>query len=259
MKKIVVCLLACLNLSACVYAGDVDLLPVRSKIFNLYSSYGIEYYDGKEVLFDSKTVRENHYALNKAVTVKKGEDVLHDTTVEQNSYQVFVGKFNKKGALSNKIYPMSVDAYTEYEILGWANVDGVKYTLIPSHIEGQIFLFDEQGKMYERNGIIKDDRLVLLAEDLFVYPSDLRLKIVNKMRDSIEGERVGFQVKYAGVKFDRIFFDYMIFDSNDSSLGEFRQISFPNKPGLIVINGIGLRVLKADDKSITYMVLSDNM
>ena len=155
MKKIVVCLLACFGLNACIYAGDVDLLPVRSKIFNLYKSHGIEYYDNKEVMIDNRLLRENHYDLNKAITVKKGEDILQDSTVEQKTYQRFVGKFNKKGVLNSKVYPMNVDSETEYTILGWATIDGEKYTLINSNVEGQVFLFDEQGKMYENIGRIE--------------------------------------------------------------------------------------------------------
>ena len=50
MKKIIICLLACLSLNACVKAGDFDLLPVRTKIFNKYRGYGIDFYDNKEVL-----------------------------------------------------------------------------------------------------------------------------------------------------------------------------------------------------------------
>ncbi|MBE6467659.1 MAG: hypothetical protein E7004_03605 [Alphaproteobacteria bacterium] len=259
MKKIVVCLLACFGLNACIYAGDVDLLPVRSKIFNLYKSHGIEYYDNKEVMIDNRLLRENHYDLNKAITVKKGEDILQDSTVEQKTYQRFVGKFNKKGVLNSKVYPMNVDSETEYTILGWATIDGEKYTLINSNVEGQVFLFDEQGKMYENIGMIEDERLILLDGVLFPYPSDLRFKIVSKMRDNLGTEKVGYQVKYGGIKFDRIFFDYLTFDSNNDTMGEFKQINFPNKPGLIVINGIGLRVLKADDNSITYMILEDNI
>ena len=87
----------------------------------------------------------------------------------------------------------------------------------------------------------------------------MKIKIINKMHDSISNIKNGYQVKYGGIKFDRLFFDYLGFDNEDNTAGEFKQINFPNKPGLIVINGLGLRVLNADDNSITYMILKDNM
>lgn len=258
MKKIIVCLLACLNLSACVNAGDFDLLPVRKKIFNLYKGYAVDFYDNKEELVGNERIHENDYQLNKAVTVKKGEDVLSDTLMDKKTYQRFFIKFNKKGSLDNRIYPMNVNADDEYKIVGWTTIDGQKYSLVESPLDDYVFLFDEQGSLYDHGGKIIDDRLQLLEDNVFAYPTDLKIKIVNKMRDNVSGVKKGYQVKYSGIKFDRIFFDYLGFDNVDSTMGEFKQLNFPNKPGLIVINGIGLRVLNANDNSLTYMILKDN-
>ena len=47
----------------------------------------------------------------------------------------------------------------------------------------------------------------------------------------------------------------MTYDLDDNDGGQFERINFPNKPGLITINGKGLRVLKADDEAITFMIL----
>ena len=259
MKKIIFCLLACLNLNACVNAGDFDLLPVRKKIFNLYRGYGVEFYDNEEKLVGENRLRENDYDLNKAVTVKKGEDVLSDTIVDKRTYQRFFAKFNKKGSMDNRIYPMNVNADDEYKIMGWAPINNNKYTLIESPLEDYVFLFDENGNLYEKGGKIEGDRLQLLEDTVFAYPKDLKMTVVNKMRDDVSNVKKGYQVKYGGIKFDRLFFDYLGFDNVDNTMGEFKQINFPNKPGLIVINGIGLRVLNASDDSITYMILVDNM
>jgi hypothetical protein len=259
MKKIIVCLLACLNLSACVNAGDFDLLPIRRKILNLYKGHTIEFYDNEEELVGKERIHENDYQLNKAVTVKKGEDVLSDTLMDKRTYQRFFIKFNKKGSLDNRIYPMNVNADDEYKIVGWVTIDNNKYSLVASPLDDYVFLFDEQGNLYERGGKIVDDRLQLLEDTVFAYPADLKIKLVNKMRDSVSNVKKGYQVKYGGIKFDRLFFDYLGFDADNDTRGEFKQINFPNKPGLIVINGIGLRVLNADDSSITYMILQDNL
>ena len=259
MKKIVVCLLACLSLNACIKAGDFDLLPVRKKIFNLYRGHSIEFYDNQEKLVGKERLHENDYSLNKAVTVKKGEDVLSDKIFDKRTYQRFFAKFNKKGNIDNRIYPMNVNADSEYNILGWTTIDNNRYTLISSPLDDYVFLFDEQGNLYKQGGKIVDDRLNLFEDTVFAYPSDLKLKVVNKMREDVGNVKKGYQVKYGGVKFDRIFFDYLGYDNVNDTMGEFKQINFPNKPGLIVINGIGLRVLNADDNSITYMILMDNM
>lgn len=259
MKKIIVCLLACLTLNACVRAGDYDLLPIRKKIFNLYRGYSVDFYDNKEELIGEDRVRKNDYELYKAITVKKGDDILNDTLLNKRTYQRFFAKFNKKGTLDNQVYPMKVNADDEFEITGWSTINNNKYTLVTSPLDDYVFLFDEQGGLYEKGGKIEDGRLHLMDEMVFAYPKDLKLKVVNRMRDDVSGAKSGYQIKYGGIKFDRIFFEYLGYDNVDSTTGEFKQISFPNKPGLIMINGIGLRVLNADDKSITYMILTDNM
>lgn len=259
MKKIIVCLLLCLNLCACVRAGDYDLLPIRKKIYNLYKGYSINFYDNKEALIGEERIHENDYQMNKAITVKKGEDVLSDTLMDKRTYQRFFVKFNKKGSLDNRIYPMNVNADDEYKIVGWVTIDNDEYTLIESPLENYVYLFDSKGNLYKKGGKIVDNRLQLMEDTVFAYPTDLKIKVVNKMRDDVSNVKKGYQVKYGGIKFDRLFFDYLGFDSEDDTMGEFKQINFPNKPGLIVINGIGLRVLNASDNSITYMILIDNM
>ena len=259
MKKIILCLLVCLNLNACVSAGDFDLLPVRKKVLNLYKGYSIDFYDNEEALVGRERIHENDYRLNKALTVKKGEDILNDTLMDKITYQRFFVKFNKKGSLDNRIYPMNVNADDEYKIVGWTTINNNKYTLLESPLDDYVFLFDEQGNLYEKGGKIVDDRLQLMEDNVFAYPTDLKIKVINKMRDSISNVKNGYQVKYGGIKFDRLFFDYLGFDNEDNTVGEFKQINFPNKPGLIVINGIGLRVLNATDNAITYMILKDNM
>ena len=90
-----------------------------------------------------------------------------------------------------------------------------------------------------------------------IYPSDMKMNTVVKYRDQISNVRNGYEVKYAGAKLDRIWFDYLAYDGSDSS-GDFEKISFPNKPGLISFNGKGLRVIKADDNSLTYMILKND-
>ena len=259
MKKIIICLLACLSLNACVKAGDFDLLPFRKKMFNVYGSYSIDFYDNKEKLAERNSIHENDYVLNKAITVKKGENVLSDTFMNKDTYQRFFARFNKKGSIDGQVYTMNVSADNEYKIVGWTTIDNDEYTLVESPLEDYVFLFNEQGKLYDKGGKIIDNRLHILDKAVFAYPTDLKMTVVNKMRDDVSGVKKGYQVKYGGTKLDRVFFDYLSFDASSDSVGEFKQINFPNKSGLIVINGIGLRVLNADDNSITYMILADDM
>jgi hypothetical protein len=78
------------------------------------------------------------------------------------------------------------------------------------------------------------------------------------MRDEISNVKKGYEVKYGGLKLDRVWFDYLDYDKNNQNGGVFEKISFPNMPGLITINGVNMRVLDANEDTLTYIILSDD-
>lgn len=257
MKKQIVCLVLCSLLSACIRAGDYDLAPVRKKIVNSMNGYGIDYQEQREEHIRRQGEREHDYVKNKAITVKKGEAVLSDKFFDRDTYRTFVYKVNKKGALHNQAYSMRLDNRAEYNILGWVTIDGERYSLIESELDDYVFLFDDSGKFYNKAGYIKDGVLMILDEEVFAYPSDLRIKKIAKTRDEVSNIKDGYEIKYGGIKLDRIWFDYMAYDQVNNNGGVFEKINFPNKPGLIMINGKGLRILDANKDALTYMILKD--
>ncbi|MBE6443352.1 MAG: hypothetical protein E7020_01635 [Alphaproteobacteria bacterium] len=257
MKNSIASLLLCVFLAGCIRAGDYDLMPVRSKILNSVNGISIEFNEGGEEFIASQALREHDYTLNKAITVQKGDAILSDKTFNKDTYRTWIYRPNKKGAINNHAFPMKLDNKKEYDVVGWSKVDGVRYSLLDSGLDDYVFLFDEHGNFYNKAGKIDDGVLKILDEEIFVYPSDVKMQTIAKMRDEVSNIKNGYEVKYGGVKLDRIWFDYMDYDQDYNSGGEFEKISFPNKPGLIMLNGKGLRVLKADKDTITYMVLTD--
>lgn len=257
MKKQIACLLLCLLSTGCIRAGDYDLVPVRTKIVNSINGYSIDFKEAKEDHVKRRGVREHDYVMNKAVTVKKGEAVLSDKFFDLDTYRSSVYKVNKKGALQNQAFPLRLDNRKEYDILGWITMNGERYALLESDLEDYVFLFDESGKFYNKAGLVKDGTVMILDEEIFAYPSDLRITEIVKNRDQASNIKNGYEIKYGGTKLDRIWFDYLAYDQIDNNGGQFEKINFPNKPGLIMINGKGLRILNADKDSLTYMILKD--
>ena len=258
MKNKIVCLVLCVMLTGCLRAGSYDLMPVRKKIFDSINNYPIEFVEQEEELVRSAGEREHDYVLNKAITVKKGEAILSDKRFDRDVYRSYVYKPTKKGALQNHSFPMKLDNKKEYRIIGWTTVDGVRYAMLDSGLEDYVFLFDERGNFYNRAGWIDDGTLKILDEEIFVYPSDMKMQTIAKFRDEVSNVQNGYEVRYNGVKLDRIWFDYMVYDAWNNDGGHFERISFPNKPGLINIHGKGLRVLKADKDTLTYMILTSD-
>lgn len=257
MKKQLVCLVLCSFLAGCIRAGDYDLAPVRKKVVNSMNGYKINYHEQREEHIRTQGDREHDYVKNKAITVRKGEAVLSDKSFDRDTYRTFVYKVNKKGALHNQSYSLRLDNKKEYNILGWVTIDGEKYSVIESDLDDYVFLFDDSGKFYHQAGYIREGILILLDEEVFVYPSDLRIKRIAKTREAVSNIKDGYEIKYGGIKLDRIWFDYMAYDPVNNNGGHFERINFPNQPGLIMINGKGLRVLEADKDALTYMILKD--
>ena len=66
-----------------------------------------------------------------------------------------------------------------------------------------------------------------------------------------------FQKRYRRATDIRPSLVYIDYNTIFNNRGSIEKLSFPNKAGLITIDGKGLRVLDATDDKITFMVLKD--
>lgn len=255
MKKYITFFALVIVLSGCVRAGNFDLLPFRKSIVNSVRGYSINDFDSEEYKGTSD-VRENEVTMNKAITVKKGEALLSDKLYSRSSYERTAFMPNTSGSLQNMLFNLNLNERKVYDVNHWVKIDGKKYYLLDSGLDGYFCLFDDDGNFYPKGGFDKDGVLQIMPEDIMLYPSNIKMNKIIKSRDEVSNVRNGYELKYAGVKLDRIWFDYLTYDGSDVS-GNFERINFPNQPGLITVNGKGLRVIKADDNNITFMILKN--
>lgn len=254
MKK--VSLLFLLMLAGCVRAGDFNILPQRNDIFTAWNGYKITFSDDNgPVLVKSERIEENNLKLNVAQTVYKGYSVLNSRSYRKDYYAEEFLKPNKNGALNSASLPVTFKANKKYKIIGRVTIDGQDYRLIPSELSDYAVLINQDGGFYNRIGQIDGSYLVLLDSEFFPYPTDLKMAVVKNSRAEQTAAVDGFDVKYDGVKLDRIWFTYLDYSQGNANSGMFKQVSFPNKPGLITINNVGFRVLEADENKVTYMVI----
>jgi len=253
MKKIYLCI-TLLLLSACVNAGSYDFFSKRNDIFTIWNGYKITYYNNEPQLLKTEQIEENNFKYNVALTVYKGNTVLNSSSYFIKYYSELFVRANKKGSLNSSSLPVPIEADKNYEMIGQITIDGKVYRLLPAVMEDYVTLIDENGYFYNRMGQIRSGYVILLDSELFPYPADLKMVNVATSKTE-ETEKVrGFDVRYDGIRLDRIWFTYMSYDNMEE--GSFKEISFPNKPGLITIDDINFRVLKADDEKITYMMIS---
>ena len=253
MKKFFV-LCAVLSLNACVYAGEVDIWPGRKAWFDKLNSYSITYKNSSPTLVKEEEVNEKSFKLNELRTAFKGYSVLSDKFLMRQYYVTEKARANKNVSLNSSSAPYEYKKNEVVNIIGTVDIDGKNYSLVPTNLEDFVVLFDTQtGKLYPQTGMIKDERLVLLRQEFVPSDESFRFEPVFITKTEQSKPVKGFDIKFDGVRFKRMWFVYYDYASSDT--GDFKEYSFPAKPGLVNIKGVKIRVLSVDDQRVDYMII----
>lgn len=257
MRKL--CMLLTLSmLAGCVYAGDISIWDSRKNFFDILNGYKISFYDNEPKLLKSEFIDEKNFKLNESMTAYKGYSVLNNKVYRKDFYSQIYVRPNVDGALNSASIPHKFITTEKYKLIGDVYIGDTYYRLIPSELENFVFLIDEKGYFYKKMGEIKGDNLVLLNSLFYPYPENLHMVNVRTSKSEQTKPVQGFDLKYDGVRLDRIWFTYLQFNDENGQRGTFENMSFPINSGLIDINGIGFRVISADNNKLEYMVLKDN-
>lgn len=258
MKKIYLLILVSI-LSGCINAGNNDFFSSRKNFFSYINGYGIYFYNQADepFLVKSEFTEERNYKLNQSMTAYKGYSVLNNKIYRKDFYQREYVTPNMDGKMYTASIPHKFKKGEKIKLIGQVMIEHVDYRLVPSGLKDFVFLLKEDGELYSKMGQIKGDSLILLDATFYPYPKTLRLVDITSSKSVQSEPTQGFDVKYDGLRLDRIWFTVMDYSRGQGEQGTFENISFPNKPGLIEINGIGFRVLNADADKIDYMVLKN--
>lgn len=246
-------------LSACVYAGDNGFWENRKNVFTALNGYKINFYNQTDPqVLKSEFSTDKNYKLNEGMTAYKGYTVVNNKVFRKDFYSLNYVRPNKEGALHSASVPQRFSPAERYTLRGSVEIDGRRYRLVDSDLKDFVFLIDDQGRFSKKMGQIKDNNLILLETEFLAYPEDLKMVDLNVSK-SVQTKPVeGFDLKYDGVRLDRIWFLYLDYNGSEGENGRFESISFPNKPGLIKINGVAFRIISADEDKIEYMVMGSD-
>ncbi|MDO4184335.1 MAG: hypothetical protein Q4D11_03755 [Rhodospirillales bacterium] len=246
-----------LCLSGCIHAGELNFWPERSGWIAGLSSYPIEYMaSAKERLLGSETMHESNFKANKLLTAYKGFTVVDTKSYDKNYYvqESIIAPSN--AMLSSGVSPSFIEGGKKYEVFGRTHIDGQTYYLIASDSPTTVFLVDENYTLQKHIGTVRDDKLVLLSDTFTVTPEGFQFEPVTKSR-VLQSDMVdGFEIKFNGVKNNIMTFTLMQYDAGGAT-GEFHTYNFENKPGIIQIAGIEIKIFGADDLRVEYMILAE--
>lgn len=254
MRKIYL-VLAVLGLSSCVYAGEYNILSSRKDIFTKLNGYNINFYNHEPELIKTEYIHEKNYKLNETMTAYRGYTVISNKTYRKDFYRSEFVKADKNLILYTASIPQKYKAAEKMQLIGDVLIDGVEYRLVPSSLKDFVVLIDERGNIYKHMGQIKGNTLVIMEPVYYPHPEDAKIVNVDTIKTEQTKPISGYDVKYSGIKLDRIWFTYLDYAFDNSNRGTFEEISFPNKPGLIKVEGIGIRILDASNERISYQIL----
>lgn len=256
MKKISA-LIALFSLSGCLYAGDISVLESRKSFVERWSSYPITYFDQGSKLVKTEYITDKGMPVNEVLTAYKGYTVVDAKTYRKDFYAAEYLRPNMDGALNGASIPVVFKKNDLKQVVGQVVIDDESFLLVPTYKDKSDFmvLVRRDGSLSRRLGQIRYKRLVLLDADYIPYPADLRLEPVTTSRTEQTEPVKGFDIKYEGIKADRMAFTYLDYANSQGDSGRFENLSYPNKPGIINIRGVGIKVLDAGKQKLDYIIL----
>lgn len=255
MKKILTILML-LVLAACEYRGNINFLPIRNKLFTVWQTEEIFYYEknsGEEFLAESTTTTEEKFEKGQVLITHRGDQMAFSKTVRTDYYSTETIKPTKSVVLDSAYSPVKIDKDSEFIAFGEITLKGEKYMLVRQGKDNDIILVDGDGNIFDHIGRIVDDRLAVLDITFYAYPQDVKMVPVVNTRVEETPLAEGFALAYNGVNdADEMVFTYTSYGP-DGAVDEEIAVSVCEE--VINIHGINITVYNADNDKIEYMIM----
>lgn len=258
MKKILV-LAALFSLSACIYAGDVSVWDGRKGLVERLNSYPIEYFDQGSKLVKSEYITEKNFPNNEILTAYVGYTVVDTKVYQKDFYTTDLLRASSRGVLNSASVPVIFEKNEEKKVIGQVRINDVNYLLTTAdkYSDKYVVLVGKDGHIFHKMGQIRYERLVLMDPEYIPFPENFRLEPVTTSKSEQTEPVKGFDIKYEGIKLDRMVFTYLDYADSQGDSGRFENLSYPKKSKNIDIKGVKIRVLHAGNQKLDYMILKD--
>ena len=256
MKKIFVLACAAFLSSCAIHAGEHRFLEERDSWFFEQGSYAIDFFYQEPKLLKTEYITEDSRRKGLMTSAYAGKSMLSQKTYAKKYTIKNEVEAVMKGSLGGE--GIAVDFYKgdKLPIIGQVQVNGEDFVLIPADTGNEyVFLVRRDGSVYNRSGVIRNNRLVLLLDDVNPKPYDFRFKPTETSAVETTKPVAGFDLQYEGIKNGQMVMTYFVFNPQDSSNGTFETLAFPAKVGVYRINDIKLKVVNVSPAKIDYIVM----
>lgn len=256
MKNLVlgVCVLM---LSSCLSASSYSILPQRNSLFENLDSYAVDFYNTDLQLVKTEYITESSFVPNKILTAYVGYSVADMKTYQKNFYKAEYVRPVVDGVLNSASVPIILSKKDKCPVVGEVTIDRERFILVQTKEKNVVILVNGDGVPYRKMGYIKDDRLVLMLPDYVPQPDNFYFEPIVTSKTEQTKPVKGYDIKYGGVKLDRMLFTYYDYSSSGNDGGRFENISFPKNQKMIDIYGVGIKVLHAGDQKLDYILMPE--
>lgn len=256
MKKIFVLVCAAFLSSCAIHAGEHRFWKERDNWFFEKGSYAIDFFSQEPKLLKTEYITEDSRKKGLVSSAYAGRSMLAQKTYEKRYMIKDEVQAVKKGTLSREGLSLNFQKGEKVSLIGQVQIDGEDFVLIPADSEGEyVLLLRRDGSVYGRSGVIRNNRLILLIDEVYPSPEDFRFQPTETAFVEETKPVAGFDLQFEGIKNGKMIMTYFVFNPNDEANGTFETISFPAKKGIYRINDIKLKVVNVSPAKIDYIVM----
>lgn len=249
MKKI-------LALTMIMVAAGCSWYNQADEYIENYKTYPVYLYGETPEMVNVEYYTVRTHPLNTVLTSYVGYSVVDKKMYSKNTYTTEEVQVAKSGTIIGSSSNISLKKGEVKKVAGSVILNEKEYLLLPVEPAGYYILMNNQtGKLLNRMGRLKGDRLTVLDAKYNIAPKDFGFKVVNKARSKETAPELGFDVKYGGIKDGKMVFTYLDYSQMKGNRGYFEDITFPIDQQNVEIEEAGFRVIKADKDKIEYVIL----
>ena len=211
----------------------------------------------QEELLSKETVYRNNYVLNETYVAKIGEPVLRVQAFRKDTFFIPEMVLEKPVTATVFVSDITLPA-RKYPIFGIFEKNLETFYVLPkvNHI---YFLVNMKGELQKQflYEIKNSDKVTQFTDVAKFTPASPKLKMMTRSRQE-EVPFLDFEVVYDGIKNNQIvlFYKNAVPGTNGNS-GSFDTLAYPKDSTMISVEGRLLRILRADNEQISFIVVRD--
>lgn len=219
------------------------------------TSYYISYYGGQSKLVSSEYITENSKSKGEILTAYRGYTVIDKKMYIKERYVSELFRANSDVAMTGTGIPIKFSRGETKQAIGDITLSDGVYALVAADYQGYFALIGPRGELHNQIGKIKNDRLKLLPSKYYISNQNFSFDLVENSSVTQSAPTKGFDVKYSGMALDKMIFTYFDYSTADKKAGYFEDITFPASQDIIKIEDFAIKVIRADEHKLEYMIL----